>query len=90
VIDIIKEFQSYHANVEVYDPWVDPDEAELEYGVRPIPEPNRSHYDAIVLAVAHEEFVAMGAEQIHALGTDGHVLFDVKCALPKSTVDGRL
>jgi UDP-N-acetyl-D-galactosamine dehydrogenase len=90
VIDIIREFQSYHANVEVYDPWVDPDEAELEYGVRPVTKPGQARYDAIVLAVAHEQFVAMGAEQIRALGTVGHVLFDVKCALPKATVDGRL
>jgi UDP-N-acetyl-D-galactosamine dehydrogenase len=90
VIDIIREFQSYYANVEVYDPWVDPEEAETEYGVRPISKPGQARYDAIVLAVAHEQFVAMGAEQIRALGTDGHVLFDVKCALPKSTVDGRL
>jgi UDP-N-acetyl-D-galactosamine dehydrogenase len=90
VVDIIDEFNEYHANIEVYDPWVDPDEAEKEYGIRTIREPRKGHYDAIVLAVGHHQFRELGAEGIHNLGKDNHVLFDVKSMLPKESVDGRL
>lgn len=90
VIDIINELRSYHARVDVYDPWVDPDEAYNEYGVRPIAEPSKATYDAIVLAVAHQQFIDMGPENIRALGGESHVLFDVKSILPKAAVDGRL
>jgi UDP-N-acetyl-D-galactosamine dehydrogenase len=90
VIDIISEFQSYHAKVDVYDPWVDADEAEHEYGIRPVPAPEQGKYDAIVLAVAHDEFVALGAQGVHALGRPEHVVYDVKGVLPKAEVDRRL
>lgn len=90
VVDIIHEFNEYHANIEVYDPWVDPDEAEKEYGIRTISKPEQGRYDAIVLAVGHDQFKEMGVEGIHSLGKDAHVLFDVKSMLPKDSVDGRL
>ncbi len=90
VIDIIKEFETYHANVDVYDPWVDTKEAQHEYGITPITDLKQNHYDAIILAVAHDEFRQMGADGIHALGKSEHILFDVKYTLPKESVDGRL
>jgi len=90
VIDIIQELQSLHAQVDVHDPWVDPDEAQREYGITPLPEPAVGVYDAIILAVAHRQFREMGAERIHALGRPKHVLFDVKYLLPAADVDGRL
>ncbi len=89
VIDIVEEFNSYHANVDIYDPWLDLDEARAEYEASFITEIN-SKYDAIILAVNHDEFKTMGASKIHALGKDNHVLFDVKNALEKDQVDGRL
>jgi UDP-N-acetyl-D-galactosamine dehydrogenase len=90
VIDIVEELRDYQARVDVYDPWVDPTEAEHEYGLRPIAEPEAGAYDAVVLAVAHDVFREMGAERIHALGGSDHVLFDVKGMLPKGAADLRL
>lgn len=90
VIDIVQEFESYHANVEVYDPWVDPEEAEEEYGIKPIQELQQSTYDAIIIAVAHKQFIEMGVAAIRALGTEQHILYDVKHVFPKQDVDARL
>jgi UDP-N-acetyl-D-galactosamine dehydrogenase len=90
VVDIIHEFQSYNARVDVYDPWVEGAEARHEYGITPIAEPKVGHYDAIILAVAHDQFAAMSPAQIRALGKPGCVLFDVKFVLPATAVDGRL
>lgn len=90
VVDIIHEFQSYNARVDVYDPWVEGAEARHEYGITPIAEPKVGHYDAIILAVAHHQFAAMSPAQIRALGKPGCVLFDVKFVLPATAVDGRL
>ena len=90
VIDIIEELEHYHANVDVYDPWVNADELEHEYGIRPIPELQKGKYDAIILAVAHRQFKAMKPEDIRALGKESCVLFDVKHVLPADKVDDRL
>ena len=90
VIDIINEFKSLNANVDVYDPWVDVQEAKNEYGVAVIKEPPKAQYDAIILAVSHGEFKALGVEAIRAYGKPVHVLYDVKYLLPANEVDGRL
>ena len=90
VIDIIEELQSYNVNVDVYDPWVNADEAEHEYGVRPLEQPEKGVYDAIVLAVAHDQFRDLGAAGIRTFGKDASVLYDVKHLLPVDDVDGRL
>jgi len=90
VIDIIDEFKSLHANVDVYDPWVNIDEARKEYGVTVIHEPPRDQYDAIILTVSHRQFKALGVDAIRAYGKPVHVLYDVKYLLQASEVDGRL
>jgi UDP-N-acetyl-D-galactosamine dehydrogenase len=91
VIDVVRGLQGYHAKVDIYDPWIDAAEAEHEYGVKPLTAPPQANsYDAIVLAVAHPEFLQWGAAGIHALGKPGHVLYDVKSLLPKGAADGRL
>jgi UDP-N-acetyl-D-galactosamine dehydrogenase len=90
VTDIVRELQSYNATVDVYDPWVNPDEAQEEYGIRPIEKPRTGSYDAIVLAVAHRQFVAMGAANIRALGKPNHIVFDVKYMVPEGQSDARL
>ncbi len=90
VVDLIEEFKSYSANVEVYDPWVDADEAEHEYGIRPIAELEQGEYDAIVLAVSHDQFKDLGVEGIRALGKAESVLYDIKYLFPVTEVDGRL
>ncbi len=91
VADIIKELAAYHGDVDVYDPWVDAQEAQHEYGFLPLSSaPARGAYDAIVLAVAHPEFKALGAAGIRSFGRREHVFFDVKSVFAKSESDGRL
>ena len=90
VVDVVREFESYHATVDVHDPWVDADEARHEYGLELVAELEPGKYDAVILAVAHRQFVELGAERIRALGKPGCVLFDVKQALPRASVDDRL
>jgi UDP-N-acetyl-D-galactosamine dehydrogenase len=90
VIDMIREFETYSAKVEVYDPWAYPDEARKELGINLLDELRPGKYDAIIIATAHDQFREMGAEKIRALGKPHAVLFDVKGILPKECVDGRL
>jgi len=90
VIDIINELRNYNANVSVYDPWADAAEAQHEYGLELIQEPQNGTYDAIILCVGHNKFREMGTDAIRALGKPNHVLFDVKHILPKDAVDARL
>jgi UDP-N-acetyl-D-galactosamine dehydrogenase len=89
-IDIIEKFSKLNANVDVYDPWVDHDETEAEYGFRPVSELKEGHYDAVIMAVAHRQFVDMGVTSIRHLGKAKHVLFDVKYMFPAEQTDGRL
>jgi len=74
----------------VHDPWVNAAQAEHEYGIRVIGEPAAGAYDAVILAVAHRQFQALGAERIRGFGKRNAVLYDVKQVLPKDLVDGRL
>lgn len=90
VANVVRELRSYEAKVDVYDPWVDPEEARAEYGFELVGEPERGVYDAIVIAVAHDEIRALGPKGIHALGCDEHVVYDIKHVLSKDEVDGRL
>jgi UDP-N-acetyl-D-galactosamine dehydrogenase len=90
VVDMIEEFKDFGADVDVYDPWVDKQEATHEYGILPIEFPQAGEYDAIVIAVAHQKFKQMGIEQIKALAKDNAVIFDIKYILPADAVDGRL
>lgn len=90
VVDIVAELQDYGMGVDVYDPWVDRAEAQEEYGITPVSSPEAGVYDAIILAVAHREFAALGSAGVRRFGKPGAVLFDVKHLLPAGEVDGRL
>jgi UDP-N-acetyl-D-glucosamine/UDP-N-acetyl-D-galactosamine dehydrogenase len=90
IIDLVREFQSYNCNVDIYDPWVDKNEALEEYGITPIDEPKTGTYGAIILAVAHDEFKVLGAGEIRNYGKKKHVLYDIKYLLEANDVDGRL
>jgi len=90
VVDIIRELEGYHAQIEVYDPWASAEEAQREYGIQTIANPRAGDYDAVILAVAHQEFCALGSEGLRALCKPKAVLFDVKSILPADQVDGRL
>ena len=89
VIDIIDEFQSYHVNVDVYDPWASKDEVKHEYNLdlKSNLSDLKSDYDAIVLAVSHNEFLEISLD---SLKSDKCVTFDVKSLFPRDTVDARL
>ena len=90
IIDIVKELEEYHVDVDVYDPWVDSAEAQHEYNILPIDAPKSAEYDAIILAVAHEQFKQMGVEEIRKLGKADHVLYDLKYVLAQHESDIRL
>ena len=90
VIDIINELKHFDAKVDVYDPCVDADAAFHEYGIRPIKLPKPDTYDAVVLAVSHDEFKALGIRKIRAFARKTHVVYDVKYMFPADQSDGRL
>ena len=91
VVDIVKHLQAYHTQVDVYDPWIDVAEAQQEYGLACLPQvPLPGQYQAIVVAVGHQQFVALGAEGIKAWGQPNAVVYDVKSILPTGSADGRL
>ncbi|EFF84098.1 nucleotide sugar dehydrogenase [Acinetobacter haemolyticus ATCC 19194] len=90
IIDIVAELKEYETQVDVYDPWVDQAEAEHEYGITPVQSVEKNTYDAVILAVAHEQFKEMGATAIRALGKTNHVLYDLKYVLSQAESDIRL
>ncbi len=90
VASIVEHLREFDIAADVYDTWVDGDECEREYGIRPLTTLEPGKYDGIILAVAHSDIVAMGAEAIRALGKPGAALYDVKAALPKGAADQRL
>jgi UDP-N-acetyl-D-galactosamine dehydrogenase len=90
VIDIVRELQKFGARVDVHDPWVEGREARHEYGIRPLTKLGRARYDAVVIAVAHDQFRAMGIRQVRALMKPKGVIYDIKHVFPRAAVDGRL
>ena len=90
VVDILRELVDYNVVVDIFDPWVDAEEAQREYGFTPVAEPRRESYDAVVLAVAHDEFRSLGAKAIRAFGKMDHVLYDLKYILRPEEADLRL
>ncbi len=90
VVDILKELAEYGISTDVHDPWVNPREAEDDYGITPIQDPQPGSYDAIILAVAHRQFEEMGIERLRTWGRPGALFFDVKHVFPADVVDGRL
>ena len=90
IIDIVHELEEYNIDVDIYDPWVDSAAAQREYNVTPISKAQADQYDGIILAVAHQQFIEMGVDNIHALGKENHVLYDLKYVFAKDDSDIRL
>ena len=93
VTDIVKGLKNYGANVTVCDPWADPEEVKKEYGIdlsSDLRSLTAGGFDAIVLAVAHDEFKQMGASDLSALRAENSVIYDIKSVLARELVDGRL
>ena len=90
VIDMVAELRDYNCVVDVFDPWADAAEAQREYGISLVAQPQAGAYDAIILAVAHHQFKDMGQAAIRKLGSATHVLYDLKYLLPADASDLRL
>lgn len=90
VADMLDELAGFSVAADLYDPWIDPCAVRSEYGVDPVDRPEAGVYDAIVVAVAHRQFAALGADGVRALGRDGALLFDVKGVFGKTGSDMRL
>jgi UDP-N-acetyl-D-galactosamine dehydrogenase len=87
---MVAALRDFGLQVDVHDPWADPAEALAEYALVLTPKPAEGHYDALVLAVAHRQFVELGAAGLRRFGQANAVCFDIKSVLPREAVDDRL
>ena len=90
VVDIVSVLQTYGVEVEIHDPWVDPQEAVDEYGIKMSESPAPGQYDAVVIAVAHDQFRDLGIEEIRRWGKEEHVVYDLKYLFGQEQADLRL
>ena len=90
VVDIINELREYNIEVDVYDPWISTEEAQHEYAITPVTNPKSNNYDAVILAVAHNQFRDLGIEGIKQFTKDDAVIYDLKYILPNDTSNLRL
>jgi len=90
IVDILSELAEYDANVDVYDPWVNPSEAKHEYDIDLIDKPKTGYYDAVIFAVAHNEFKALSNDDIKGVMKSEHVIYDLKYMLDPELADIRL
>lgn len=90
IIDMVQALKEYELDLDIYDPWVDPKEVEHEYGLTPITQLQNNHYDAVILAVAHDEFKNMSLVDFKELLKENYVLYDLKYILDVQDSDLRL
>lgn len=90
VVDIVRELTAMNIQVDIYDPWANPEHVAHEYGLKLTDKPAAGQYDAAIIAVAHKDFKALGAETIRNYCQPDHVLYDVKYTFAADEVDGRL
>ena len=90
VVDLVYGFKKSNCNVDVFDPWINTADSIKEYGIKIVEEPFPKKYDAIILAVAHDQFTKLSLDEIKSYGKDTHVLYDIKYILKAHEVDGRL
>ena len=90
IIDLVEALKEYDLNLDIYDPWVAAEDAIREYGLAPIQKLENNHYDAIVIAVAHDQFKHMAISDFKALGKTQHVLYDLKYILDQQDSSIRL
>lgn len=90
IVDMVNALKEYDLDIEIYDPWVNKDEARIEYGLEPIQSLEPKRYDAIVIAVAHDQFIQMSIDDFKTLGKNNYVLYDLKYVMDKKHSDIRL
>ena len=90
VVDIVSELKEYGVEVDIYDPWIDKEEAHEEYGLEVEETLKEGEYRAVIVAVAHKQFKEMGVSELRKLCKDKHVIYDLKYVFPEDEVDLRL
>jgi UDP-N-acetyl-D-galactosamine dehydrogenase len=90
VVDVVAALKSYSLEVDIHDPWADAEEARREYGLDLTKTPQAGAYDAITVAVAHDEFRTLPEPGIRGWGKADAVVYDLKHILPVEITDGRL
>lgn len=90
VMDITDELLACNANVDIYDPWASSAEAKQIFDIDIVEQLTNNHYDAVILAVAHDQFREMGIEEVRKLTRNNGVIFDIKYLFESDKVDGRL
>jgi len=90
VVDVTQALAEYNVNVDVYDPRADSEQAKAAYDLDLIEQPRKGHYDAVILAVAHKEFIALGQDQVRNFLKPDGLLYDLKYAFERDSVDLRL
>ena len=90
VIDLVKKLTDNGVKVDVYDPWVDEKEVSKQYNMSLINYPKDNHYEAVIVAVAHKQFIDMGGNQISKFGKSESLIFDLKHVLERKYSDLRL
>jgi UDP-N-acetyl-D-galactosamine dehydrogenase len=90
VVDVVRELEKFGARVDIHDPWANAAEVRHEYGLKMTRTPRPRRYDAVVIAVPHKEFRALGAAAVRRLCRKKHVIYDIKHVFPARQTDGRL
>ena len=90
VLNVVRELKKFGCNLELHDPWVDPEEIKKKLDVYPISLLSKNTYDAVIIAVAHDQFKALKINEIYKLCKKNHIIYDLKHLFDKSEVDLRL
>ena len=88
-MDVVRTLEGYGIQVDVHDPWVQPEDAMREYSIELV-DPKTDVYSGILISVAHDDFYTLGSNGIRAFGTVPHVLFNLKNIFPAGESDLRL
>ncbi len=90
IVDMVNALKEYSLNIDIYDPWVNESEVLHEYGLMPIKDIKKQTYDAIVIAVSHDEFRELGIEKIKEFGCENCVIYDLKYSFDKTATTIRI
>jgi len=90
VVDLYKHFDRKASKTQIFDPIVDKAAVKEEYDIDLIEEPQKNHYDAVILAVGHDIFEENGVEALRELSKESHVIYDLSYTLTDEVIDGRL
>ncbi len=90
VLNVVRKLKKFGCNLDLHDPWVDPEEIKKKLNVYPISLLSKNTYDAVIIAVAHDQFKALKINEIYKLCKKNHIIYDLKHLFDKSEVDLRL